>query len=71
MCIAIICLPRCDVKNVEIIYLFNQALFLFDQKSRQKIDYLENKMVFYGEIKSIFHHFKGLLVAEIYLRVRL
>ena len=27
------------------------------KKSRQKVEYLENKKSFWGEIKSIFHHF--------------
>ena len=38
------------------------------KKSRQKLQYLENKKSFLGELKSIFHHFKGLPVAKICLR---
>ena len=34
------------------------------KKSRQKFKYLKNKKSFYGEIKSIFHNFKGLSVAK-------
>ena len=35
---------------------------------RQKIKYLENEKSFYGEMNSIFHHFKGLSVAKNRLR---
>ena len=38
------------------------------KKSRQKFKYLENEKSFYGEIKSIFHYFKGLSVAKNCLR---
>ena len=43
------------------------------KKSRQKLKYLENKKSFWSEIKSLFHHFKGLSVVKIVsdLRVRL
>ena len=52
-------LPGCDVKNSEISLIFLIKLF-FDmiENSRQKFKYLENEKRFYGEIKSIFHHFK-------------
>ena len=48
--------------------LFNQAVLIHDQKSRQKLKYLENGKSVWGEIKSIFHHFKGLSVAKKCLR---
>ena len=32
--------------------------------SRQKSKYLENEKSFWGQIKSIFHNFKGFSVAE-------
>ena len=38
--------------------IFNQTVLKHDQKSRQKLKYLENEKSFWGEIKSIFHHFK-------------
>ena len=38
------------------------------KKPRQKFKYLENEKSFYDEIKSIFHHFKGLLVDNNCLR---
>ena len=38
------------------------------KKSRQKSKYLENEKSFRLEIKSIFHHFKGLSVAKHCLR---
>ena len=38
MCIAIVCFPDYDVKNFETdFYLFNQAVFLHDQKLKTKI----------------------------------
>ena len=40
MCIVIICLPGCDVKNFEI------NLIYLTKKSRQKIEYLETKKSF-------------------------
>ena len=38
------------------------------KKSREKLKYLENDKSFWGEIKSIFHHFEGLSMAESCLR---
>ena len=38
------------------------------KNSRQKFKYVENKKSFKGEIKGIFHHFKGLSVGKIFLR---
>ena len=57
-CITIICLPGCDVINVEINLIFLIKPFCYKtEKSRQKLKYLENEKSFWGEIKSIFHHF--------------
>ena len=39
------------------LFFLNESFFLHDQKSRQKLKYLENKKSFQGEMKSIFHHF--------------
>ena len=36
------------------------------KETRQKLKYLESKKSFWGEIKGIFHHFKGFLVAQIF-----
>ena len=38
------------------------------KKSRQKFKHPKNEKSFNGEIKSIFHHFKGLSVAKNCLR---
>ena len=58
MCFAIVFLPGCDVINFEIKLIMLIKLFLYmTKKSRQKIKYLENEKSFWGEIKSIFHHF--------------
>ena len=38
------------------------------KKSRQKFKYLENEKSFWGEIKSISHHFKGLSITQNCLR---
>ena len=35
------------------------------EKSRQKFKYLENEKRFQDEIKSKFHHFKGVFIEEI------
>ena len=35
-----------------------KPFFYMTKKSRQKLKYLKNEKRFYGEIKSIFHHFK-------------
>ena len=34
------------------------------KKSREKLKYPENEKSFLGEIKSIFHNFKGLSIAK-------
>ena len=33
-------------------------------KTRQKFEYLEKEKSFNGEVKNIFHHFKGFSVAN-------
>ena len=38
------------------------------KKSRQKHIYFENEKGFLGEIKSLFHHFKGFSIAKNCLR---
>ena len=49
--------------EINIIFLIKQ-FSLHDQKPWQKLKYLENEKSFWGEIKSIFHHFKGLSIAK-------
>ena len=59
ICITIVCFPGCDVMNFEINLIFLiKSFFSMTKKSRQKFYYLENEMSFWGEIKSIFHHFQ-------------
>ena len=43
------------------------------EKSRKKIEYLQKEKSFSGEIRNIFHHFKGIQLAKtaLDLRVRL
>ena len=41
------------------------------KNSGQKLKYLENEKSFQREIKSIFHHFKGLSVARNCLRPKI
>ena len=58
MCIAIVCYPGCDVMDFEInLIILIKPFFYMRKKSRQKLRYLENEKSFFGEIKSIFHHF--------------
>ena len=58
LCIVIICGPICDVINFGINRgFFNQAVFLHDQKSKQKVKCLKNEKTFLDKIKYIFHHF--------------
>ena len=75
MCIAIVCLPSCDVINVGINLIFLiKSIFYMPKKSRQKFKYLENGKRFFQAIKKAFFIiFKGLLVVKIVsdLRVRL
>ena len=69
MCITIVCQSGCDVINFEISLIFLIKPFCYTtKKSRQKLKYLENEKSFWGEIKSIFHHFKGLSAAKNCLR---
>ena len=58
MCIAIVCFTGFYIINFELnlIFLIN-PFFYKTKKSRQKFKYLENERNFYGEIKSICHHF--------------
>ena len=56
MFIAIVCFAGCEAINFEINLIFLiKAIHYITKKSRQK--YLETKKSFWGEIKSIFHHF--------------
>ena len=55
MCIAIASQPGCEVINFEINPLF---IICMTNKSWQSVKYLENEKSFWGEIKSIFHHFE-------------
>ena len=74
ICIKIICQPGCDVIKFELSLIFLiKPICYMTKKSRQKLKYLENKKSFWSEIKSLFHHFKGLSVVKIVsdLRVRL
>ena len=58
MCITIVCYPGCDVIKFEINFIFLIKLFCYmTKKLRQKFKYLKNGKSFWGEIKSIFHHF--------------
>ena len=62
-------IPGCDVINFEINFIFLiKPFFYMTKKSRQKFKYLEKENGFQGEIKSIFHHFKGDSVAKSCLR---
>ena len=67
MCITIACEPGCDVTKFEIIFLIKPFCYM-TKKSRQKFKYLENKKSFWGEIKSLFHHFyRALSCQKLYL----
>ena len=59
MYVVIVCLPRCEVLNFEMNLIF---LINMNKKSRQKYEDLQNKKSFKDELKSIFHHFKGILI---------
>ena len=54
--ITTVCWPSGDVIKFEVIFL-TKLLWYMTKKSRQKLKYLENGKSFWGEIKSIFHHF--------------
>ena len=45
-----------------------KPFFFMTKKSRQSFKYLKNEKSFQGDVKSIFHHFKRLLVAKNCLR---
>ena len=58
ICFKIGCWPGSDVKKFEIELIFLIKSFCYmTKKSRQKFKYLENEKSFWGEIKSISHHF--------------
>ena len=66
MRITIVCWPGCDVIKFEINRIFLiRPLWYMTKKSRQKLKFLENERSFWGKIKRIFRHFKGLSVAKI------
>ena len=69
MCIAIVCFSSCDAINFEInlIFLIKPGFFM-TKKSRQNFKYLKNEKSFQGDVKSISHQFKRLLVAKYCLR---
>ena len=51
-------LTRLRQPNFEINLIFVIKLFFYmTRKWRQNLKYLENEKSFYGELKSIFHHF--------------
>ena len=54
MCIIIFCSPGCDAIKFEISL---KSFCYMTRNSRQKFEYLENKKSFWGEMKSVFHHF--------------
>ena len=58
MFIAIVFFPGCDIINFEINLIFLiKPFFYMTRKGRQKFKYLGNEKNFWGEIKTIFHHF--------------
>ena len=58
ICVLQLCPPGCDVIDFEINLIFLiKLLFSMFEKSDIKFKYLEDKKIFQGEIKSIFHHF--------------
>ena len=58
MCIVIVCLPGCDVINLEINLIFLiKPFFYTTKKSTKKLKYLEYEKSFQDEIKIIFHNF--------------
>ena len=57
--IEIICFTVYDVTNFE-----NKLTFLIVFLHEQNFKYLKNKNNFYGQLKSIFHHFKGLSIFQ-------
>ena len=75
MCIAIVCVPGCDVISLEINLTFLiKSFFYITKKSTEKFKYLENKSSYYGKIKKVFSfNLKGFQLPKIVsdLRVRL
>ena len=68
MCIAILVCRLCVINfKTNLIFLI-KLFFYMIKKSRRKSKYLENQKNFSGELRSIFHHFKGLSVARNCLR---
>ena len=58
MCITIVSEPVWDVIEFEINLIFLIKPFRYiTKKSRQKLKYLDNEKSFWGDVKSIFHHF--------------
>ena len=53
--------------EINLIFLVKPFWYM-TKKSRQKLKYLENGKIFWGEIKSIFIILNGLLVAKNCLR---
>ena len=54
ICIVIVCFRVCDVINLEINLIFLMKRFFYmNEKSKQKLRYLENEKSFPGEIKNI------------------
>ena len=69
MCIIIVFFLACDVIIFEINFIFLiKPFFYMTEKSRKKLEYLENKKSFQGEIKAFFIIFKGFSVAKNCLR---
>ena len=59
MCIVIVCYPVCDIMHFEIyLSFFIKPFFNTAKSSEQKLKYLKNEKVIYGEKKIIFRHFK-------------
>ena len=58
-------IPGCDVINFEIIFIILiKPFFYMAKKSIQQCKFVEKENSFQGEIKSIFHHFKGLFICQ-------
>ena len=67
MWIAIDCWPGCDI--IDFWNLYNQAIFLHNQKVKKKFKYLEKEKSFKSEKEVIFIIFRGLLAAKKCLRL--
>ena len=66
MCVAIFCKTGYGVMNFEVNLIFlNKLFFLHDQKIVTKTWISREQKSFYDEIKSNFHHFKGLSIKQI------